>query len=66
MMDHEEWRKAYLRATGDDIVVRLREYWLKHNAHPIAEEAANTIEQLRTELIELTSEVQRLQSISRY
>lgn len=34
----------------DDIVPRLREYWLKHHAHPVADEAADEIERLRAEV----------------
>lgn len=50
MMDHEEWRNAYLRATQEDILTILRK----------------EIEQLQKELIEAKSEIQRLQSIARY
>jgi len=53
-------KAAYLRATQDDIVTRLREYWFIHHAHPIAIEAYNEITRLRTENRELRSEIQRL------
>lgn len=49
-MDFEEMRGAYQRATQDDIVPRLREYWLKYHAHSVVNEAADEIERLRKQL----------------
>lgn len=51
-MDFDEMRNAYLRANGvrDDIVIRLREYWLKYDAHSVVNEAADEIERLRKQL----------------
>lgn len=69
MMDHEEWRNAYLRATEVDIVFRLHHIYEADSPallHNTAEEAANEIRRLREELIEAKSEIQRLQSIASY
>lgn len=62
-MDFEEMHGAYLRATEDDIVTRLRA--IVADPKPIftaqlLDDAADEIEQLRTQIRELTSEVQRL------
>jgi hypothetical protein len=51
---------------SDDIVNRLREYWLTYHAHPVANEAADEIERLCKENIELKSEIQRLNQLAKY
>lgn len=63
-MDHEEWRNAYLRATGDDIVIQLQALLLE--GAQLIRDHTDEIERLKAELVEAKSEIQRLQSIARY
>lgn len=62
-MDFEEMKGAYMRATQDDIVTRLRDSKLDCDycdSWHINGQAADEIERLRREVRELRSEVQRL------
>ena len=54
-MDFEEMRGAYLRATQDDIVPRLRHYYLNDKkVDRIVYEAADEIERLRRQCTRLS------------
>lgn len=76
-VDFDEMKGAYLRATQDDIVTRLRMSADLINGFPKAlaksvfptgwlSEAADEIERLRTQVRELQSEIQRLEKLANY
>lgn len=69
VVDFDEMRGAYLRATEDDLVTRLKQQadeWCFDEPVRIFLEAADEIERLRKQVRELQSEVQRLEKLANY
>ncbi len=69
VMDWDEMRGAYMRATQDDIVTRLRDSKLDCDycdSWHINGQAADEIERLRAENRELQSEIHRLEKLANY